>query len=243
VLLIPGVTLNPRRSARSLDEMASYLASLSREMIMSRSSPTADSANAHSDGSGGPGDSPTGTQGTTIKVNPGTVVTIESIGTNNVISVDLLRASAASYISDLTLNGYGTALFTAAPGSTVQLSNVTLAGGTGSQTNSLVLRTAPNGTIALLGGSSTGTGSMRAMVKDVFIVQTGGPHMVKMGLNGTSGTTLGVAQSTTAPSVLTLDIHGNNLSVSVSQSGSEGHVASGIMLKAALGSSLSLSQR
>ena len=205
-VLVPGVTWNPTRAPYRLDEVLTHLASANGRPDLVRLTPSSPAT-----GSG---------------ANP--------VGIDNTATVDLSSASEASYVTGLTTAGYTTVVMTAAAGSTLQLNNITLTAGAPAAQNSLVLSSALNGSIAVFGGSTQGTGTTEvATIKSLSVLQSGAADRVSLGLNGTTGTVTEILQSGSGVKTLQLDNFSNDMVTSVKQSGTAAHSATGIVLKAA----------
>lgn len=204
--MVPGVTWNPTRAPYKLDEVLTHLA--------------------------GAGTRPRLVWGTPS--SPRTGFGANPPGLDSTATVDLTSASEASYVTGLTPVGYTTVLITAAAGSTLQMNNITLSAGTSAAQNSLVLSSAPNGSIAVFGGAMLGSGFTQvATIKSLSVEQSGAADVVSLGLNGTTGTVTTVLQSGSGVKTLELDNFSNDMVTSAKQSGNAAQSATGIVLKAA----------
>lgn len=204
--LVPGVTWNPTRAPYKLDEVLTHLASAGTRPRLVWVTPS----------------------------SPGTGFGADPVGLDSTTTVDLGSANEASYVTGLTPAGYTRVLITAAAGSTLQLNNITLSAGTPAALNSLRLSSALNGSIAVFGGSTQGSGFTQvATIKSLSVEQSGAADVVSLGLNGTTGTVTTVLQSGSGVKTLQLDNFTNDMVTSVKQSGNAAQSATGIVLKAA----------
>lgn len=205
--LLPGVTWNPTSVAPyKLDEVLAHLA--------------------------GAGTRPRLVWGTPS--GPRTGFGANPVGLDSTMAVDLTSASEASYVTGLTPAGYTRVLITAAAGGTLQMDNITLSAGTPAAQNSLVLSSAPNGSIAVFGGAMLGSGFTQvATIQSLSVEQSGAADVVSLGLNGTTGTVTTVLQSGSGVKTLELDNFSNDMVTSAKQSGNGAQSATGIVLKAA----------
>jgi hypothetical protein len=232
---VPGGTLNLTRSHFKQDEVLTYLASTAAKP----GGVGLTSASHTVSGSGTPGGS-----STSILLSPTSIFNLIRDGEYNTVAVDLSSASEASYVSGLTLSGYNTLLLIVAPGGILQLNNLTQAAGSPARQSSMVLSAALNGYISVLGGSTDGTGITKvATVRSLSVLQSGAADVVLLGFNGTTGTFTTVLQSGAGVKTLQLDNYTNDMLMNMSQTGGAAHTATGIVLKAAPGSSFVLAQQ
>lgn len=237
----PGVSWNPPSTRAKLDEVLTDLASAVAKPV--GLGLTSTSPKAHVGTTYGAGNTVADGTSTSFQLIPTTVFNMNLLGDYNTVTVDLMSANAASWVTGLTLSSHNTLLLLTAPGGTLQLNNVTLATGSPAQQSRMTLSSALNGFISVLGGATDGTGITKvANVKALSVLQNGGPHIVLQGLNGTVGTVTMLLQSGTPLKTLHLDNETNDMVIHVRQTGNTSHTATGIVLKAGSGSSFVLRQ-
>lgn len=233
--LIPGVTLNP---AQPPSEPAILAALEARH----RPAPGGEDSAARSEDAG-VGANTAGAAGS-MRLGPVSSIDLVVSGTTGAVQVDLANASPATSIARLTLAEGSRLQLTAERGATLEVGNLLVGGTAGGPGGALVLQAGSGGSIALQGGGSDGTGrDTVASVAAASVIQSGAPHSAAIGLNGTRGVTLEVAQNGSARHAVRVDNLANSAIILVRQSGDIPQTVSGVILRAGPDSRLSLKQR